>query len=93
MDYVGINDFLMADILEIFLPSILNLNLKRVSLLNFKENLIEKQILNKAEVIEVRNYGVGNLISIYRKVNGSRKFNYVEIYDRGVIKAKKSYPR
>ncbi|AYE36636.1 hypothetical protein DB313_04145 [Borrelia turcica IST7] len=89
VDYVGINDFLMADILEIFLPSILNLNLKRISLLNFKENLIEKQILNKAEVIEVRNYGVGNLISIYRKVNGSRKFNYVEIYDRGVIKAKR----
>ena len=89
VDYVGINEFLMTDTLEIFLPSILNLSPRRVSVSKFRENLIEKQILNKDEIVEVRHYGVGDLISIHRKINGSRKFNYVEIYDEGVIKAKK----
>ncbi|WKC58322.1 hypothetical protein [Borrelia sp. P9F1] len=89
VDYIGINGFLMTDVLEIFLPSILNLSLRKVSVSKFKENLIEKKILNKNEVVEVRHYGVGDLISVHRKVNGSRKFNYVEIYDGGVIKAKK----
>ncbi|UER67931.1 hypothetical protein LKV13_04050 [Borrelia sp. BU AG58] len=92
VDYIGINEFLMTDVLEIFLPSILNLNLRRVSVARFKENLIEKQILSNNEVVEVRRYRVGDLISIHRKVNGSRKFNYVEIYDGGEIKAKRVIP-
>ncbi|QMU99534.1 hypothetical protein F0310_03935 [Borrelia sp. A-FGy1] len=88
-DYVGINEFLVSDILDIFLPSILNLKLNKVSLLSFKENLIEKQILNMGEVVEIRHYRFGNLNSIYKKVNRSRRFNYVEVYDGGNIKAKR----
>ncbi|AWG43137.1 hypothetical protein CR532_04155 [Candidatus Borreliella tachyglossi] len=89
LDYVGINEFLMSNITEIFLPSILSLNPKRLSALSIKDSLIERKTCNHSDVVEVRNYSVGDLVSIYRKVNGSKKFNYVEIYDKGALKARR----
>ncbi|UPA12431.1 hypothetical protein [Borrelia venezuelensis] len=88
-DYVGINEFLIANVPEIFLPSMLSLNSKRVSVLDIQKNLIEKKTFNNSDIIEVKNYSSGNLVSIYRKINGSEKFNYIEIYDKGVLKVKK----
>ncbi|AJW73567.1 hypothetical protein [Borrelia hermsii] len=88
-DYVGINEFLVANVPEIFLPSMLSLNPKRVSVLNIQKSLIEKKTFNNSDVIEVKNYSFGDLISVYRKINGSKKFNYVEIYDKGVLKVKR----
>ncbi|AHH10988.1 Hypothetical protein BCO_0036501 [Borrelia coriaceae ATCC 43381] len=29
------------------------------------------------------------MVSVYRKINGSRKFNYIEVYDKGVLKVKR----
>lgn len=55
----------------------------------YSKNLIEKKTFNNSDIIEVKNYSSGNLVSIYRKINGSEKFNYIEIYDKGVLKVKK----
>ncbi|BCR22198.1 hypothetical protein [Borrelia sp. HM] len=88
-DYVGLNEFVVANVPEIFLFSHLNLNPNQVSFLDIKKSLVDKQTLDNSGVIEIKNYSLGNLVSVYKKINGSKKFNYVEIYDKGVLKAKK----
>ncbi|AHH08759.1 hypothetical protein baBA2_000789 [Borrelia anserina] len=88
-DYVGINEFLMADVPEIFRPIMLSLNPKRVSDLKIQKSLIEKRVFNNFDVIEIKNYSFGDLISVYKKINGAKRFNYVEIYDKGVLKVRR----
>ncbi|WP_024653264.1 hypothetical protein [Borrelia persica] len=88
-DYIGVNDFLITNVPDIFIPTMLNLSPRLVSSFNIRKSLISKKIFNDSDIVEVRNYSFGDLISIYRKMNDSRKFNYVEIYDKGVLKAKR----
>ncbi|ETZ18995.1 hypothetical protein BDCR2A_00968 [Borrelia duttonii CR2A] len=88
-DYVGINNFLIADVPEIFVPNMLNLSPKQVSSFDIRQALISKKIFNEHDVVEIRNYSFGDLTSVYKKINDSKKFNYIEIYDKGVFKAKR----
>ncbi len=41
-------------------------------------------------MVEIKNYVVGSLVSIYKKVNSSKKFNYIEIYEKNKLKIKKA---
>ncbi|AJA90566.1 hypothetical protein OY14_03965 [Borreliella chilensis] len=87
---VGIRELFLINIKDFFLPTALNLFFGKVSVLDVRSSLISKKIYFGSNLVEVKNYVVGSLVSIYRKVNGSKKFNYIEIYEKDKLKIKKA---
>ena len=64
-DYVSLNEFVIAGIPEIFLFNDLNLNPNQVFLFDIR-SLIDKKTFNNYDVIEINNYSLGNLVSVYK---------------------------
>ncbi|QFI14879.1 hypothetical protein QIA37_04565 [Borrelia sp. CA_690] len=86
---LGIRELLLTNIKDFFLSNALNLFFEKKSVLDIRSSLISKRKYFGSNLVEIKNYVVGSLVSIYRKVNGSKKFNYVEIYEKGKLKIKK----
>ncbi|SCW26370.1 hypothetical protein SAMN02983004_00054 [Borreliella japonica] len=87
---LGIKELFLTDIKDFFLPSALNLFFEKISVLDIRSSLISKKKYFGFNLVEIKNYVVGSLVSIYRKVNGSKKFNYIEIYEKDKLKIKKA---
>ncbi|WPM05560.1 hypothetical protein QIA41_00275 [Borreliella sinica] len=87
---LGIKELLLMNIEDFFLPTALNLVFEKISALDIKSSLISKKKYFGFNLVEIKNYVVGSLVSIYRKVNGSKKFNYIEIYEKDRLKIKKA---
>lgn len=58
--------------------------------MDIRSSLISKKKYFGSNLVEIKNYVVGSLVSIYKKVNGSKKFNYIEIYEKNKLKIKKA---
>ncbi|WNY68964.1 hypothetical protein [Borreliella lusitaniae] len=86
---LGIKELFLIDIKDFFLPTALNLFFEKVSVSDIRSSLISKKKYFGFNLAEIKNYVVGSLVSIYRKVNGSKKFNYIEIYEKDKLKIKK----
>nr|WP_267914950.1 hypothetical protein [Borreliella garinii] len=86
---LGIKELFLINIKDFFLPTALNLFFEKISVLDIRSSLISKKKYFGFNLVEIKNYVVGSLVSIYRKVNGSKKFNYIEIYEQDKLKIKK----
>ncbi|WP_151073674.1 hypothetical protein [Borreliella turdi] len=86
---LGIRELFLINIKDFFLPTALNLFFEKISVLDIRSSLISKKKYFGFNLVEIKNYVVGSLVSIYRKVNGSTRFNYIEIYEKGKLKIKK----
>ncbi|WP_301409838.1 hypothetical protein [Borreliella tanukii] len=87
---LGIRELFLINIKDFFLPTALNLFFEKISVLDIRSSLISKKKYFGSNLVEIKNYVVGSLVSIYRKVNGSKKFNYIEIYEKDKLKIKKT---
>ncbi|WNZ73904.1 hypothetical protein [Borreliella garinii] len=87
---LGIKELFLINIKDFFLPTALNLFFEKISVLDIRSSLISKKKYFGFNLVEIKNYVVGSLVSIYRKVNGSKKFNYIEIYEQDKLKIKKA---
>ncbi|WKC79233.1 hypothetical protein QIA30_04545 [Borreliella turdi] len=86
---LGIRELFLINIKDFFPPTDLNLFFEKISVLDIRSSLISKKKYFGFNLVEIKNYVVGSLVSIYRKVNGSTRFNYIEIYEKGKLKIKK----
>ncbi len=87
---LGIRELFLINIKDFFLPTALNLFFEKISVLDIRSSLISKKKYFGFDLVEIKNYVLGSLVSIYRKVNGSKKFNYIEIYEKDKLKIKKA---
>ncbi|WNY65305.1 hypothetical protein [Borreliella carolinensis] len=87
---LGIRELFLLDIKDFFMPNALNVFFEKTSALDIRSSLISKKKYFGSNLVEIKNYVVGSLVSIYRKVNGSKKFNYIEIYEKNKLKIKKA---
>ncbi|WP_373584765.1 hypothetical protein [Borreliella afzelii] len=87
---LGVRELFLINIKDFFLPTALNLFFEKISVLDIRSSLISKKKYFGFDLVEIKNYVLGSLVSIYRKVNGSKKFNYIEIYEKDKLKIKKA---
>ncbi|EEF82198.1 hypothetical protein [Borreliella valaisiana] len=90
LNNLGIRELFLINIEDFFLPTALNLFFEKISVLDIRSSLISKKKYLGSNLVEIKNYVFGSLVSIYRKVNGSKKFNYIEIYEKNKLKIKKT---